>query len=316
MALRRAQMLVLAILFSVLGYGFWRIVSAPAFPRIGVGVVQPNVPQHLKWDPKVQTSIVFKTIDLSRQLRSFHPDLIIWPETSLPAATREAPYLIGAIRMEATQLQIPLLFGAITDEDNHYYNSAYLISDRGAIAGRYDKIHLVPFGEYMPLRPVLGWINKYIGLEDFTSGRDYTLFNVSGRPFGILICFEDTLQYLWVNFINQGAGFLVNMTNDAWFMDTKAPFMHLQAAVFGSVANKRSLVRAANTGFSGFVDPFGRILGSVSDAKHKKTFIEGTAFSQVPVVYSKTFYTKFGDVFTAGCFLVILWGLRVRRIYV
>ena len=134
-----------------------------------------------------------------------------------------------------------------------------------------------------------------------------------GVPFGVLICFEDTLGYLWRNFVNAGAGFLVNMTNDAWFLDTKAPFIHMQAAVFGCVENKRALVRAANTGFSGFIDPFGRTIAAVEDRRHKKTFISGVAYAQIPVVQEKTVYTKYGDIFTMLCLLSILSAIIRRK---
>ena len=146
--------------------------------------------------------------------------------------------------------------------------------------GRYDKIHLVPFGEYLPLRPILGWINKFVPLDDFTPGKTYKIFSIapSQKKFGVLICFEDTLGYLCRHFAQAGADFFVNMTNDAWFRDTKAPFLHLQAAVFGCVENHRSLARAANTGVSALVDPWGRIIATVGDGHGKETFIEGTAW--------------------------------------
>ena len=177
--------------------------------------------------------------------------------------------------------------------------------------GRYDKIHLVPFGEYLPFRPFLGWINRFVPLEDFSSGRTYKIFQAgcAQKKFGVLICFEDTLSHMRRTFVRSGADFLVNMTNDAWFKDTKAPFLHLQAAVLGCVENKRFLVRAANTGVSAFVDPWGRIIKSVSGYKGKMTFIEGTAVAALPLISQQTFYTKFGDVFTYVCFACILGGM-------
>src|SRR5204863_1433528 len=125
---------------------------------------------------------------------------------------------------------------------NRYYNSAILIGKDGTIRGQYHKIHLVPFGEFLPLRPMLGWLNKYIGLEDFTSGHEYTLFPAgeAAHPFGVLICFEDALNDIWRHFTLTGATFMVNMTNDAWFLDTKQPFVHLQCAVMECVMNKRA----------------------------------------------------------------------------
>ncbi len=312
--LRKAQIAVIGVLLCAFGYGFWRLAYFPQYPTVTVGVVQPNIPQELKWDNRLQPLIVDKTIAVTKLLRNSKADLIVWPETALPGVTSEVPHLMSAIERTAQDLHLPLLVGAITDEKKHYFNSAYLVSAKGELSGRYDKIHLVPFGEYMPLHPWLDWLNNFVGLEDFTSGSKYTILQAGpGKPFGVLICFEDTLGYLWRNFTNAGAGFLVNMTNDAWFKDTKAPFLHLQPAVFGCVENKRSLVRAANTGFSGFIDPLGRVLAAVHDGHGKMTFVQGVSLARVPVATEKTFYTKYGDVFTWACFLVILWGMAQRR---
>jgi apolipoprotein N-acyltransferase len=212
----------------------------------------------------------------------------------------------------------------VSQEGEHYYNSAFLIGADGQIQGRYDKIHLVAFGEYLPLRPFLGWINNFIRLDDFTSGRTYKIFSVAGgqKKFGALICFEDTLGYLRRNFALNGAEFFVNMTNDAWFKDTKAPFLHLQAAVFGCVENRRSLVRAANTGVSALIDPQGRIMRVLHDEHGKNAFVQGVTWGVLPINQDRTFYTKYGDVFTYLCFLCILVGaihespVRHRRAHV
>lgn len=310
----KAQVVVFSIIIVAFTYGFVSIWKAPAWPKSLVAVVQPNIPQAVKWEESLQPSIVGTTAQLTTGLKGLHADLIVWPETSLPGVMSEVPYLVGAIKLTAVKVEAPLLMGAITDEKGTYFNSAYLIEENGNIQGRYDKIHLVPFGEFLPLRPILGWINRYVPLEDFTAGKEYTILHTKqGHPFGVLICFEDTVSDLRRHFANAGAKFFVNMTNDAWFMDTKAPFIHLQAAIFGCVENKRSLVRAANTGFSGLIDPFGRILASVSDGQQKHTFISGRAWAEIPVVSQKTFYTKYGDVFTLLCLFAILFLSLWRR---
>ncbi len=312
----KAQAVVIMILIAVLAYGYTRVVNFSKYPTVNVGVVQPNIAQAIKWDQQLQPWIVQKTVQLTQGFKKAKLDLIVWPETSLPGVMSEVPYLVGAIKLAAKSLHTPILMGAITDEKGTYYNSAYLIDASGAIDGRYDKIHLVPFGEYLPLRPVLGWVNRFVPLEDFTPGKNYAIFKAAhDKSFGVLICFEDTVSYLHRNFANAGAGFLVNMTNDAWFMDTKAPFIHLQAAVFGSIENKRSLVRAANTGFSGFIDPLGRVIAAVEDGHHKMTFVSGIAAAQIPVVTEKTFYTKYGDAFTLICLFGILGVTLLRRFF-
>lgn len=314
-ALRRMQAVAMVLVVADMVYGLMVLRHAPAWPRTRVAVVQPNIPQAIKWEERLQPWIVGQTAQLTTALKQEGLDLIVWPETSLPGIMSEVPYLVGAIKLTAAKVDAPLLMGAITDEEGHYFNSAYLIDEHGRISQRYDKMHLVPFGEFLPLRPILGWISRYVPLEDFTSGASYTILKTRAQhPFGVLICFEDTVSYLRRSFAKAGAQFFVNMTNDAWFMDTKAPFIHLQAAIFGCIENRRSLVRAANTGFSGMIDPFGRILASVSNSQHKQTFVAGTAIAEIPLVKDLAFYTKYGDVFTALCFFAILW-VGIRRYY-
>ncbi len=314
--LLKANIAVIAILSAVLVYGFWVTGQKKDYPMVRVGVVQPNIPLNVDWDEARKPWIVAKTILLTQKLRDQKLDLIVWPETSLPGVITEDSYL-NEIQMSAAGMHTPILIGSVANEGEAYYNSAFLVGADGQIRGRYDKIHLVPFGEYLPLRPVLGWINKFVPFDDFTSGKTYKIFSTapSQKRFAVLICFEDTVSYLRRHFAQDGAEFFVNMTNDAWFRDTKAPFLHLQAAVFGCVENHRALVRAANTGVSALVDPWGRIIATVADGHGKETFIEGTAWGVLPLDHEKTFYTKYGDIFAILCFLCILVA-AVSRIYI
>ncbi len=313
--LLKANIAVVAILSMVLIYG-WRVTEQKKdYQMVKVGIVQPNIPLAINWDEDRKPWIVAKTIQLTQQLQGQKLDLIVWPETSLPGVISDAPFLTNEIQADAVSLHTPILIGSVANDGEKYYNSAFLIGADGQMLGRYDKIHLVPFGEYLPLRPVLGWINKFVPLDDFTSGTAYKIFSIAPAQmrFGVLICFEDTLGYLRRHFAQAGAEFFVNMTNDAWFRDTKAPFLHLQAAVFGCVENHRSLVRAANTGVSALVDPWGRIIAVVGNGQGKETFVEGTAWGSLPLNHEKTFYTKYGDVFTILCFLCILVAVVLRK---
>ncbi len=306
--LLKANIAVIAILSVVLIYGFWVTGQKKYYKMVKVGIVQPNIPLKVDWDEGRKPWIIAKTIQLTQKLRNQKLDLIVWPETSLPGVISDAPFLTNEIQAAAASLHTPILIGSIAKKGGQYYNSAFLIGADGQMLGRYDKIHLVPFGEYLPLRPILGWISKFVPLDDFTSGKTYKIFSIapSQKKFGVMICFEDTLGYLRRHFAQAGADFFVNMTNDAWFRDTKAPFLHLQAAVFGCVENHRSLARAANTGVSALVDPWGRIIAAVGDGKGKEIFVEGTALGSLPLNHEKTFYTKYGDIFTYLCFLCIL----------
>lgn len=315
-SITKSQVVVFILILIAFAYGLWRVQSFPQPSKeVAIGVVQPNIHQDMKWDERLQPWIVQKTINLTAPLAHYNLDLIVWPETSLPGVVNQVPELFEVIKANAKQITTPILMGAITDQEQQYFNSAYMIDANGKVQSRYDKIHLVLFGEYIPLRPYLNWLANLVGLEDFTSGKKYTQMK-TGRdetPFGVLICFEDTVGYVWRNFTNQGAQFFVNMTNDAWFKDTKAPYIHLSAAILEAVANKRALVRSANTGVSGFIDPFGRIISLAQDGAHKKTFINAYANARVPAVTHKTFYTKYADVFAYMCFLGILVGVIQRR---
>ncbi len=307
----RMNLAVLAVLLAVYGYGFWKIASAPALPTMKVAVVQGNIAQEDKWVIANRTSTIRKYLQLSQEALGTSPALIIWPETAFPGFVMEMPHLMQDIRDFARSSGVPLLLGVVTEEEDRFYNSAQLISAQGDFTDRYDKFHLVPFGEFLPLRKQLPFLADFVPIDDFSSGRGAKVMKLPFKDrealFSVAVCFEDTLAYITRQFVRGGAELLINITNDAWFMDSKEPFMHLQAAVFRTIESRRSLVRSANTGVSCFVDPYGRILGYVQNSKGKKTYVEGTATFQVPLNTTGTLYTKFGDVFTYLCFMCILW---------
>lgn len=319
-SLFRMNLAVLAVLLCVYAYGFYRIASAPEMPAMKVAVVQGNIAQEDKWVIANRTSTIRKYLRLSQSALKTSPDLIIWPETAFPGLVSEMPQLMEDIRQFARDSGVPLLVGVVTEDGDSFYNSAQLISAQGDFSGRYDKFHLVPFGEFLPLRKELPFLADLVPIDDFTSGQEARVMKLpfKGKEvrFSVAVCFEDTLAYITRQFVRGGAELLVNMTNDAWFMDSKEPFMHLQAAVFRTIEARRSLVRSANTGVSCFVDPYGRILGYVHNAKGKKTYVEGAATFEVFLNSKRTLYTKFGDVFTYLCFMCILWNilkLRLKR---
>ncbi|MDE2028917.1 MAG: apolipoprotein N-acyltransferase, partial [Candidatus Omnitrophica bacterium] len=316
--LAKETVMTAAILASVTAYGAGVTSATPHDPTIKVGVVQPVVSLTEDWDPDRKPWIVGRIVGLTKAMRDKDLDLIVWPETSLPGVITDSPFLMTEIKATAEDMHVPILMGSMAQVGENYYNSAFLIGADGQMLGRYDKIHLVPFGEYLPLRPLLGWIDKFVPLEDFTPGVSYKVFSIApGKRFSVLICFEDTLGDLCRRFALAGADFFVNITNDAWFEETRAPYLHLQGAVFSCVENHRALARAANTGISALIDPWGRILTTVENAHGKKLWVTGSTSGRLPLIREKTFYTKYGDVFTYLCFLCILIAvpISVRRIY-
>lgn len=306
-----------ALLLAVYGYGFFRMGPLPAGRgRLKVAVVQGNVEQVMKWTPDAWPEIMDRYLELTRYASDLGPDLIIWPETSFPGYIWDAPERYDKLKRFVAEQGVPLLLGAVVKEGEDYFNSAILLSENGEEAGRYDKMHLVPFGEYLPLRRQIPILADLVPIEDFTAGRTPTLFSSfrtqSGGqgPFAVSICFEDAVPRVMRRLVKAGARFLVNITNDAWFLDTKEPYFHLQGAVFRAVENRRSLVRAANTGISGFISPDGRVTGRVQDDRGDPTYIAGVAAAVVDLNDEMTLYTKFGDIFAYLCFGCLLLGAR------
>ena len=210
--------------------------------------------------------------------------------------------------------QSPLLFGSPTlrfepDGSPYLLNSAYILSPEKLLTGRYDKRHLVPFGEYIPLKSLLFFLEKLVvGIGDFKPGHGPMTLLLPGSSekaqpsFAVPICFEIIFPDLVRRMTKEGANFLVTLTNDAWFGDSAAPYQHFSMAVFRAVENHLAVARAANTGISGFIRPDGRILTETP------IFTQQTVTGSISLRRSTpTFYTQYGDVFSWGC--VILTGL-------
>ena len=182
-----------------------------------------------------------------------------------------------------------------------YYISAYLVGPEGNIFGKYDKVHLVPFGEYVPLKkflPFLGKIVEHVG--DFRSGEKGHTIQWGEYRLGIQICYEIIFPNLSRAMTKNNAALLVNITNDAWFGRSSAPYQHFSMAIFRAVENRRSIIRSANTGISGFIDPWGRVVAST------QLFTDAIVTRTVPILDEKTFYSRFGDLFAIACLALTL----------
>ena len=191
------------------------------------------------------------------------------------------------------------------------YNSAFLLSPLRKVLDRYDKIHLVPYGEYIPLRRFFPFINKMVvGIGDFYPGEVRTLFTLPEGLFSVLICYEIIFPDLTRKFVKDGAQFLVNITNDAWFGNTSAPHQHLSMAMVRAIENRRFIARAANTGISAIIDATGNLQSS------SKLFTEQLLTGTIRPLSVQTFYTQFGDVFAylsiLFSFFLITFALKKR----
>jgi len=309
----------LIFLFVYLGYGFYSLSGSGKWVTAKIAVVQANIEQEIKWDPRQWREIFKKYLKLTKGVAVEKPELIIWPETSFPGYVWETPELFEELKEFVAEIKTPLLIGMVRQMGEEvYYNSAVLLSSDGEVIDIHDKLHLVPFGEYIPFRNIFPFLEGIVPIGDFTAGKKYTLFPVDPngnkkQTFGVLICFEDTVSKISRAFTQKGADLLVNITNNAWFKDTKAPFLHMQDALFRTVENRRSLVRSTNTGISCVIDPYGRIRNYIQNEHHKKTYVEGHIVSAVSLGGPQSFYTKYGDIFTYFCLGSILWGI-VRRV--
>ncbi len=314
--------LTMAAIVGVLTFGLRASqVSAPTKP-LRVAAVQSNVPQNQKFDPQFTTKIFDKFRRLSEiALRSNPPpDLLIWPESSMPGPVLIEPESNKFVMDLTASAESDLLLGTIDEENRDVYNAALLISDGGERVQVYRKVHLVPFGEYVPGRHRVPLLARIVGDQvpgDFSAGREYTVFSLTNSDVQVapLICFEDTIGELVRQFVlstetNPGANLLVDITNDGWFLHSAGSHQHLANAIFRCVETRRPMVRAANTGVTCFVNQSGRITQVLRD-ESGSTFTEGvlTGEIKVPTEHDLTFYTRHGELFAKACAVITVFAM-------
>ena len=309
---------VISILAGLWGYGKM-MLAKPYDPKeyLRVSVLQGNIPQSVKWELMAKEKIVEIYEKLAQLAALEQPDLIIWPEASFPGYFNRDLQAERISRL-AAENQTPFLLGGLHwVSDHELYNSAYFLGKDGALGQRYDKLRLVPFGEYIPMKSILGWLTPVadaLGISDFSAGKDAVVFRWAREawPFGVLICFEDAFTDLARHLADHDAKFLVVITNDAWFGKTGSPFQHLQASVFRAVENGVAVVRAANTGVSAFISHQGRVLATVKDAWGEETFSMAQKTFDLPLVTERTLYRQGGFLFPyAAAALFLIMGIWV-----
>jgi apolipoprotein N-acyltransferase len=320
------ELATMAILLVTLSwqYGLATLSETPFsdVPRtsITVGVVQPNIDQAVKWDTAYREETLARFDRLTEKLGRA-TDLVVWPEAATPFVFEREPGYQLQLMALANRVRSPILFGSpalrfYPDRRPYLMNSAYLLSPDGQVLGRYDKQHLVPFGEYIPFKSsFLSFLDKLVeGIGDFEAGPGPTVLTVTPKPkaanagtagstvrpinFGVAICYEVIFPNLVRQFAANGAEFMVTVTNDAWFGPSAAASQHFSMVVFRSVENHLAFARSANTGISGFIDPFGRILETTP------IFTEQATKATMQVWRPHTFYSRYGDVFAYGCAII------------
>jgi apolipoprotein N-acyltransferase len=296
----RAFLALLVLVGGTLGYG----LNALNTPEIGASqrvlLVQGNIRQDVKWDPAYQESTVATYERLSRKGCQEDGTLVVWPESALPFYLQDQPVYAARVKSLAAELKSCLITGSPVlqrkGDGIRNLNSAFLISPTGSVIGRSDKMHLVPFGEYVPLSSIFPFVHKLVaGFGDYAPGSSAVPLETPNGKVGVLICFEGIFPELARHYVQAGAGLLVNITNDAWFGHSSAPFQHLSMTVFRAVENRVPLVRAANTGISSVIDSKGHIRAMTP------LFEETTLGAEVIRGSSGSFYSRHGDIFAFGC---------------
>jgi apolipoprotein N-acyltransferase len=288
---------VLILVVALAAWGSFRVARGEltAGPPVRVALVQGNVAQDQKWDPRRATDIFDNYLRMTRQSIAQGADLVIWPESSTPFTFELEHAAADSIRRIARDARVPILFGSDQIErgaPTRYYNSAYLVRADGSTGAVYRKMHLVPFGEYVPLKRLLFFAEPLVeAVSDFSAGDSAVLMPVDGHSVSTAICYEIVYPDLVRQFVAAGSELLTTITNDAWFGDTSAPHQHFAQAAMRAIENGRYLVRAANTGISGVVDPYGRVL------VQSRLFEPALVTATVTYRTEKTVYTRIGDLF-------------------
>ena len=302
----RAPAVLLAVPLAAALYGGARLAQEfPAAGSVRVGLIQGNVPQEEKWEPAARKRILNEHLEATRAAAAQGAKLIVWPESSVPLPLTSRPAYREILETLARDLRVDLLVGSVHEEaagtpEERVRNSAFLIPGTPAsVEQRYDKIHLVPFGEYVPLRGWLGPVDKLVmEASDFSGGERVVVISTGEGRLGPLFCFEAIFPELVRRFTRGGAQVLVNLTNDGFLGDTAGPPQHLALASIRAVESRRYLLRAANTGISAVVDEKGRLL---------QTAAYGTAavlIADVPLRDLRTIYMRLGDAFGWACVIL------------
>ena len=311
-----AAALALAVPLATGAWGTWRIADG-SLRRSGtplrVGLVQANVAQSAKWNPKMARHIFTTHIAITRDLARRGAQYVLWPESALPFRFEDDKTGKAVIEDLARELRIHLLFGS--DElvgGNRSYNSAFLVGPDGRSLAVYRKIHLVPFGEFIPFSGWLAFFPPLVetvgGFAPFAPGTEVVMLPVGGHPTSTAICYEVVFPSLIASAVHAGSELLTTVTNDAWYGQSSAPFQHFEMAAMRAIEQGRYLARAANTGISGVIDPYGQVL------QRSRLLEEVGLVEEVRLLQGRTIYSRIGDaVAYAGAAITVLALVVVRR---
>ncbi|MCL5104522.1 MAG: apolipoprotein N-acyltransferase [Armatimonadetes bacterium] len=297
--------LVCALTVATFTIGTWAVRSAPTpAGRVRVAIIQGNLSQDVNVTPDYLGYAFDDYESLSREAAKSRPDFIVWPETTLPAAISHTGWEAAISRL-ARETDANYIIGAC-DSSNApsnrlNYNTAHFYSRSGLKLGVYHKVHLVPYGEYVPLREQMPFLKRYgIRERDVLPGDSHNLINTEIGKLGVGICFESLFSQISRLETNDGAAVLVVITNDGWFQRSQAAYQHLMMARLRAVENRRYVIRAAATGISAVIDPYGRIISELG------IYRRGIVEANIEPMRAKTPYTRMGDVFAYICVAITI----------
>jgi apolipoprotein N-acyltransferase len=309
----RPVVAVLAAAGCLVGWGWMRASSGARTHEgdtVRVGIVQGNIPQDQKWDPARRDEILGRYLQMSRAAAGQGAQLVVWPESSTPFLFEYDTLRAQALRSLAFEARVHLLFGSdeVHPSGQPYYNAAFMIDPDGDTVGVYRKMQLVPFGEYIPLRSLLFFARPLVeGVADFAPGETMRLLPMGDRRVSVAVCYEVVFPWHGRLAARTGSELLVTVTNDAWYGTSSAPHQHFEQARVRAVETGRYLVRSANTGISGVVDPYGRIV------QRTALFEDAVVVADVRWLSRPTVYLRIGEAFTYACLAVTLVALVWSR---
>lgn len=300
-------------------YGALRLNDLEAamaeWPSLRAAAIQPNVPQELKWDTLFEAEVHRKLARLTMEAAREDPRLVVWPESAVPSYLRYDAPTRAFVPALAAEIDTPIFTGTNDADtvagrsgreagDYRIYNAAYLVRPDTILPKRYAKSRLVPVAERVPFIPGMATglferLSAWTG--QFSPGAGRTTWSVEGYEFGALICYESVFPNVSRTLVRQGADLLVNITNDAWFGRTAAPYQHASHLSLRAVEHRVPFLRSANTGISGWVDPLGRWREATP------LYEEAVVVAEIPIPGLRTPYTRWGDWTPFGC--VMAWGV-------
>ena len=291
---------------------------------VRAAVLQGNIAQEDKWNPALRDAITDRYLAMTRQAIDQGATLILWPESSTPFYFERDLIRGAAIRRLAVEANVTLLLGSDQVEPikavpgqpapqrtERYYNAAFLVKPDGSVGGVYRKMHLVPFGEYVPAKRIFFFVGPIIDAlsDSFAPGTEPVLLPVAGHHISTAICYEVIYGSLMRDFVTRGSELLTTITNDAWYGRSSAAYQHWDQASLRAIESGRFLARAANTGISGFVDPYGRVLAKSA------LFEQAVMLQDIRFLRHRTIYSRIGDAFAwLSLALTVAAFLAARRV--